>query len=227
MFIQYYNSQRGCFHTRKSVWSFRSSSCLLPDVQEDHNTQNDPSNDAADAYTKFAALVLARTGTRAPHQIIPSFFTTLSTPNLINMNAQTLDPVDAAVADYRRGIFPSIRAAAKAYHVAESTTRDRYHGKLPRRNAHSHEQLLSPTQERMLAGWAIDLEVCGQAPTHTQLRIMASVVSQSSIWWPGSHQRQMGAKVQASSPTSTYKEGRRSRLQACSKPQRGGSSRVV
>ena len=37
--------------------------------------------------------------------------------------------VDAAVADYRRGVFLSIWAAVKAYNVAESTVRSRYYGK--------------------------------------------------------------------------------------------------
>ena len=88
--------------------------------------------------------------------------------------------VDAAVADYRRGLFPSIRAAARAYNVAESTVRDRYHGKPTRQQGHSHEQILSPLQEKMLVRWSIDLEACAQAPTHAQLRSMASLISQSN-----------------------------------------------
>ena len=52
--------------------------------------------------------------------------------------------VDAAVAAYRRGEFPSIRAAARAYNVAESSARDRYHGKPTRQQGHSHRQILSP-----------------------------------------------------------------------------------
>ena len=86
--------------------------------------------------------------------------------------------VDAAVAAYRRGEFTSIRAAARAYTVAESSVRDRYHGKPTRQQGHSHRQLLSPVQERMLVRWSLDLKATKEAPTCAQLRSMASVISQ-------------------------------------------------
>ena len=95
--------------------------------------------------------------------------------------ARKSDPaVDLAVADYRRGVFTSFKAAAKAYNVSQSTVRDRYHGKPTRQQGHAHRQLLSPVQEKLLVQWALDLELCGQAPTHTQLKTMASVISQAS-----------------------------------------------
>ena len=81
--------------------------------------------------------------------------------------------IDAAVADYRRGLFKSIRAAVRAYNVVESSVRNRYHGKPTRQQGHSHRQILSPTQEKMLVRWSLDLETAGQAPTHAQLRSMA------------------------------------------------------
>ena len=68
--------------------------------------------------------------------------------------------VDAAVADYRRGLFPSLRAAARAYNVAEASVRKRYHGRLTRQQGHTHEQILSPLQEKMLVRWSLDLEAC-------------------------------------------------------------------
>ena len=82
------------------------------------------------------------------------------------MTRDSKPAVDAAVADYRRGVFPSIRAAARAYNVAEATVRKRNNSRLTRQQGHSHEQLLSPIQERMLVRWSIDLEACAQAPTH-------------------------------------------------------------
>ena len=88
--------------------------------------------------------------------------------------------VDAAVADYRRGLFPSIRAAARAYNVAEASVRQRLRGRPTRQQGHSHEQILSPIQERMLVRWSIDLEACAKALTHAQLRSMASLISQSN-----------------------------------------------
>ena len=88
--------------------------------------------------------------------------------------------VDAAVADYHRGVFPSIRAAARAYNVGESSVRNRHHGRPTRQQGHTHQQILSPVQERMLVRWSIDLEACSQAPTHAQLRAMASLISQNN-----------------------------------------------
>ena len=47
--------------------------------------------------------------------------------------------INATVAAYRQGQFPLIRAAARAYNVAESTVRSRYYSKLDRQQGHSHE----------------------------------------------------------------------------------------
>ena len=82
------------------------------------------------------------------------------------MGRKRTSAVDNAVADLRKGLFPSITAAAQAYRVSKSTVRDRYNGTPDRQISHRHEQILSLTQEEMLVRWSINLKSCGRAPTH-------------------------------------------------------------
>ena len=74
--------------------------------------------------------VSSRHGTRATwYSRTPPFLTlllhlSLYTTHFAIMTRKNQEAVDAAVADYRRNLFPSLRAAAKAYRVAPSTVRD-------------------------------------------------------------------------------------------------------
>ena len=79
-----------------------------------------------------------------------------------------------AIADFNAGKFESGTQAARAYGVPPSTFHDRMGGKQPRRIAHQHEQLLTPTQEGFLTNWVLKQDLQGFAPSHTRLREMAA-----------------------------------------------------
>ena len=68
-------------------------------------------------------MVTTHQGNDALHSIPSSFFTILPLTQNTQMARNSKPGVDAAVADYRRGVFPSIRAAARAYNVAEASVR--------------------------------------------------------------------------------------------------------
>ena len=88
--------------------------------------------------------------------------------------------VEAAVSDYNRGRFKSIRKCADAYGVAYSTLHGRLKGAQPKTTAHQNEQLLTPESEILLVNWCLALERDGDAPTHQTVRQMAGLISRLS-----------------------------------------------
>ena len=58
--------------------------------------------------------------------------------------------IQQAIANYNASVFPSKRAAAKAYSVLRSTMSDRENGRNPPAIAHAQEQRLTPDQEKRL-----------------------------------------------------------------------------
>ena len=88
----------------------------------------------------------------------------------------TEERIQAAIADLRNTRFTSLRKAAAFHSVGRSTLQDRINGKPTRQVAHSVSQILSPTQEGMLAQWCLDLEALQIAPNHAQIREMAILI---------------------------------------------------
>ena len=83
-----------------------------------------------------------------------------------------------AVADLTEGRYPSIRAAATAYGVPESTLRNRYHNKnSTRTDAAIPKRSVTPWQEELLAGWIINSEQCGHPVTFAQLREFVTLLN--------------------------------------------------
>ena len=85
--------------------------------------------------------------------------------------------VDDALAAFLAGDYTSLRAAARAFGVPESTVRDRAYGSKTRAEARRSQQLLSAEQEEMLVRWILDLNMYGQALNFAQVRAMASLIS--------------------------------------------------
>ena len=93
---------------------------------------------------------------------------------------ETEQKLTSAIADLDAGIFPSERAAANAYNLCHTLINRRRKGLENRVKSHAHQQVLSPTQEGMLARWILEAEVAGHAFNHQQVREMASLISQAS-----------------------------------------------
>lgn len=88
------------------------------------------------------------------------------------MAPYTDDHIDKAISEHQHGA--SIRKAAEAWGVPESTLRRRLKGGLTRTTAHAFEQRLSPQQETHLSSWIQVQEALGYAPTHANVRALAS-----------------------------------------------------
>ena len=84
--------------------------------------------------------------------------------------------IQLALQEVRNGRFTSIRKAAEFYSIPRSTLQARHNAVPTRREARVSMQILSSTQEQMLASWCLDLEALGMAPNHIHLREMASLI---------------------------------------------------
>ena len=97
------------------------------------------------------------------------------------MPAINEDHVQQALNGLRHGIFPSIRAAARAYDLTESVLRRRCSGlSTTRSQARATQQLLSPYQEDIVKSWILYCEQCGFAISHPQLREFVIILSTSA-----------------------------------------------
>ena len=72
----------------------------------------------------------------------------------------------AAIRDLNLGIFPSVRAAAAAYGLSDVQLGRRRKGQKNRVDSHADQQKLSPTQEKMLVQWILEVEIAGHAFNH-------------------------------------------------------------
>ena len=102
-------------------------------------------------------------------------------PKQATMPAINEAQVQQALNDLRHGVFPSIRATAKAYNLTESTLRRRKNGQtVTRSQARAEQQILSLYQEDMTKSWILYCEQCGFAISHAQLREFVVLLSSSA-----------------------------------------------
>jgi len=88
------------------------------------------------------------------------------------MAIYTEGDVQNALTDHRNGV--PLATAATQNGVPRNTLRGRVDGAQPQRHAHSDEQRLTVVQEEHLELWILRQEALGYAPTHAQVRAIAS-----------------------------------------------------
>lgn len=89
--------------------------------------------------------------------------------------------IESAITDLRLNVYPSIRAAGKAYRIPESTLRSCVNGTASRRDkSHEHQQRLTQLQEEFLTDWILEEDARGYPPSHARAREMASRILRSN-----------------------------------------------
>ncbi|KAK7190388.1 hypothetical protein PSPO01_03363 [Paraphaeosphaeria sporulosa] len=91
----------------------------------------------------------------------------------IKMDARELS-IQAAISDYHAGVYTSLRAVAKAYHIPRSTLQGRLSGASNSALSHQHQQRLTPAQEDFLVDWILDEDARACPPSHARAREMAN-----------------------------------------------------
>jgi len=86
--------------------------------------------------------------------------------------------IQRAIADFNSKKFKSKRATALHYGLPLSTLSNRLKGVQTRAIANEKNQRLSPTQEKFLVDWIIDLDSIGFAPSPARAREMAIQILQ-------------------------------------------------
>ena len=82
--------------------------------------------------------------------------------------------VQNALSDLRNGV--ALATAATRHGIPRNTLRGRLNGRQPPRHAHDNDQRLTAVQEEHLELWILRQEALGYAPTHAQVRVIASGV---------------------------------------------------
>jgi 4-hydroxybenzoate polyprenyltransferase len=90
------------------------------------------------------------------------------------MARYTEEDVQNALADLESGV--ALATAATRHGVPRTTLRRRFNGAQPHRHAHEGAQRLTPVQEEHLVKWILQQEALGYAPTHAQVRAIATAV---------------------------------------------------
>jgi hypothetical protein len=90
------------------------------------------------------------------------------------MATYTEDDVQNALTDLNNGF--ALATAATRNGVPRNTLRGRLNGAQSHRHAHCDEQRLTAVQEEHLELWILRQEALGYAPTHAQVRAIASGV---------------------------------------------------
>ncbi|RKL06854.1 hypothetical protein BFJ70_g16963 [Fusarium oxysporum] len=90
------------------------------------------------------------------------------------MPEYTEQDLQSAIVDVRNGV--AVRTAATRHGVPRGTLRARLNGTQPQRTAHDDQQRLTVNQEEHLKQWILRQEALGYAPTHAQVRAIASSV---------------------------------------------------
>jgi hypothetical protein len=80
--------------------------------------------------------------------------------------------IQNALADIANGVAKA--TAGMRHSVLRTTLRDRISGSQHHRTAHSNMQRLSPEQEEHLTRWILQQEALNYAPTHAQVRAIAT-----------------------------------------------------
>ena len=95
-----------------------------------------------------------------------------------------------AISAIERDQFPSVRRAAAAYNVPESTLRDRRARKTLRRDSEANSKKLTKLEESVIIRHILDLDLRGFSPKLSAVRDMANhllserAVGQVGINWP-------------------------------------------
>ncbi|CAI6091055.1 unnamed protein product, partial [Clonostachys chloroleuca] len=84
--------------------------------------------------------------------------------------------INSAINDILAGL--SARVAAKKWAIPRTTLRRQLEDGLTRAQAHEHQQRLSKAEEERVRRWIVSQELLGYAPTHRQLRYIASQILQ-------------------------------------------------
>ena len=99
--------------------------------------------------------------------------------------------INLALEAYKKGFFPSRNAAAKAYDVPLSTFKSRVNGTTCRKESVANGQKLTPTEEKTLSLWIIDMGQRGlplQIPTVRYLaQLLLSARLSSHTDYVGDH----------------------------------------
>lgn len=82
--------------------------------------------------------------------------------------------IQSAINDFNAGLYPSQRAAAKAYNVPPPTLSARIRGTTDRAASHQHQQRLTPLQEDFLVEWILEEDARACPPSHARAREMAN-----------------------------------------------------
>jgi len=98
------------------------------------------------------------------------------------MTTYTEDDVQNALKDLEYGV--ALATAATRHRVPRNTLRGRLQGAQSHGHAHGDQQRLTAVQEEQLKLWILRQEALGYAPTHAQIRSIASGVLQRG----GDHQ---------------------------------------
>ena len=65
--------------------------------------------------------------------------------------------INLALEAYKKGLFPSRNAAARAYDVPLSTFKTQINGTMSRKQSVANGQKLTPTEEKTLSAWIVDM----------------------------------------------------------------------
>ncbi|RMZ67342.1 transposase [Pyrenophora seminiperda CCB06] len=84
------------------------------------------------------------------------------------------ESIQAAIRDLNAGVFPSQRAAAKAYNLPQATFSARLRGARNSQASHVYQQRLTPKQEDFLVQWIIEEDARDFPPSHARAREMAN-----------------------------------------------------
>jgi hypothetical protein len=101
----------------------------------------------------------------------------MARPNTTQL-AQKEGRIVLAAQAFKQGQFRSLRAAASAYDVPESTLRGRVNGVAPRRDFVPLNRKLTQTEETTLVEWILLIDQRGLAPTIDIVRQMANLLLQ-------------------------------------------------
>lgn len=90
------------------------------------------------------------------------------------MPIYTEQDIKNALQDIQNGV--SVHQATRRHGVPRGTIRGRINGAQPHQQAHSNQLRLSEIQEEQLKNWILRQEALGYAPTHAQVRAIASSI---------------------------------------------------
>ncbi|EFQ94906.1 hypothetical protein PTT_07266 [Pyrenophora teres f. teres 0-1] len=82
--------------------------------------------------------------------------------------------IQAAIKNLNSGVFPSQRAAAKAYAIPRATLSARMRGQQTSQTSHVYQQRLTPEQEDFLVQWILEEDARAFPPSHARAREMAN-----------------------------------------------------